>query len=97
MSIEMTPQVQDKDELLLHVQLVFQRVMQYVSPEGRSQPVIARRRRTLNTRLRDGQINVLDGTRVDPSTKSGIPELCLFGTPSEELMISLTPHIVLSH
>jgi len=96
-SIEMTPQVQNKDELFLHVQLEFLRVMQYVSQEGRSQPVIARRRRTLNTLLRDGQMNVLDGSSVDPSTGSVIPDLSLFGTPSEELMISLTPHIVLSH
>jgi hypothetical protein len=92
----MTPQVQNKDELLLHVELVLFGVMQYVSQEGRSQPVIARRRRTLNTRLLDGQMNVLDGGSVDPSTESSIPNLSLFGAPSEELMISLTPHIVLS-
>jgi len=37
-SIEMTPEVQNKEELVLHVQLVFQRVMQYVLQDGRSEP-----------------------------------------------------------
>jgi hypothetical protein len=92
-SIEMTPQVQNQDELLLHVQLAFQRVMQYMSTDGRSQPVIGSRRTTLNIRLRDGQMNVLDGSSMDPNTNSSYPGLSLFG---EELMISLTPHIALS-
>jgi hypothetical protein len=96
-SIEMTPEVQNKEELVLHVQLVFRREMQYVNLGGRSQSVIASRRRTVNIRLRDGQMNVLDGSPVDPGTNKGVPDLSLLGTPSEELMISFTPHIVLSH
>jgi hypothetical protein len=96
-SIEMTPEVQNKEELVLHVQLVFQREMQYVSPGGRSQPVIVQRRRTVNIRLRDGQMNVLDGSSADPETGKGVTDLSLLDTPSEELMISFTPHIVLSH
>jgi hypothetical protein len=91
-SIEMTPEVQNKEELVLHVQLVFRRVMQYALPDGRSQPLIVQSRRTANIRLRDGQMNVLDGSSVDPS----VPGLSLLGTPSEELMISFTPHIVIA-
>jgi hypothetical protein len=95
-SIEITPQIQNKDELLLQVQFVFQRAIQYVSPDGRSQPAFARHRTTLNTRLRDGQMSVFDGGSVDLSADRGIPNLSLFGTPSDELMLSLSPHIELS-
>jgi len=95
-SIEMTPQIQNKDELLLHVQFVFQGDMEYVSPEGRFEPVLARRQTTLNTRMRDGQTNVFDGGSEDLSASRGIPSLSLFGRPSEELMLSLSPHIELS-
>jgi hypothetical protein len=96
-SIEMTPEVQNMEELVLHIRLVFRREMQYVLPDGRSQPIIAQRRRTANIRLREGQMDVLDGSSVDPGTDKGVPDLSLLGTPSEELMISFTPHIVLSN
>jgi hypothetical protein len=96
-SVGMTLEVQNKEELVLHVQLVFRREMQYVLQDGRSEPVLAQRRKTVNIRLRDWQMNVLDGSSVDPETDKGSPALSLLGTPSEELMISFTPHIVPSH
>lgn len=96
-SIEVTPEVQNREDLVLHVQLVFRREMQYVNLGGQSQPLIGSRRRIVNIRLRDGQLNVLDGSSVDPDTNKGVPGLSLLGTPSEELMIAFTPHIVFSH
>ena len=95
-SIEMTPEVQNKEELVLHVQLVFRREMQYVLQDGRSEPILVQRQRTVNIRLRDGQTNVLDGSSADSETDKGVPDLSLLDTPSEELMISFTPHILLS-
>jgi len=95
-SIEMTPEMQNKEELVLHVQLVFRREMQYVLQDGRSEPILVQRQRTVNIRLRDGQTNVLDGSSADSETDKGVPDLSLLDTPSEELMISFTPHILLS-
>jgi hypothetical protein len=40
-------------------------------------------------------MNVVDGSSVDPGTHKGVPDLSLLGIPSEKLMISFTPHIVL--
>jgi len=95
-SIEMTPEMQNKEELVLHVQLVFRREMQYVLQDGRSESILVQRQRTVNIRLRDGQTNVLDGSSADSETDKGVPDLSLLDTPSEELMISFTPHILLS-
>jgi len=95
-SIEMTPEMQNKEELVLHVQLVFRREMQYVLQDGRSEPILVQRQRTVNIRLRDGQTNVLDGSSADSESDKGVPDLSLLDTPSEELMISFTPHILLS-
>ncbi len=107
-NLEMTPRVHDNGEVSMHIDIDISQVDSYNDLGGISQPVIGQHKITLDVRMKDGQINMIGGLvqLSDSKTISGVPGLAnipilnrLFTsdqttTSKDELLISLTPHIV---
>jgi general secretion pathway protein D len=107
-NLEMTPRVHDNGEVSMHIDIDISQVDSYNDLGGISQPVIGQHKITLDVRMKDGQINMIGGLvqLSDSKTVSGVPGLAnipilnrLFTSDQttiskDELLISITPHIV---
>jgi general secretion pathway protein D len=107
-NIDITPHIHSEDEVTLKMTLEISSVTGSQNIGGISQPVIGQRRIEHETRLRDGDVNLVGGILEDTETQSlsGYPWLTrvpilkyLFGQEDKErreneIVFAITPHIV---
>jgi len=107
-NIDVTPHIHSEDEVTLKLSLEVSSVSGEQNIGGISQPVIGQRRIEHETRLRDGEVNLLGGILEDTETQSlsGYPWLTrlpvlkyLFGQDNRErqeneIVFAITPHII---
>jgi len=107
-NIDILPQVHENGEVTLHMELDVSQVASYVTIGGIQEPEIGQNKLTADSRLRDGQINLIGGIiqQTDSKSTTGIPGLAsipvlgrLFsGENTEkdrtELVVALIPHII---
>lgn len=107
-TVEITPQVHDANELSLHIDLNVSQVKDRIDVGGVSQPEITQNSVTADIRLREGEVNIIGGIikQTDSKALTGIPGLAhipilgrLFSGENvekdrQELVIALVPHIV---
>jgi general secretion pathway protein D len=107
-NIDITPRVHSEGEVTLKMTLEVSSVSGTQNIGGISQPVIGQRRIEHETRLRDGEVNLVGGILEDTETHSlsGYPWLTripilkyLFGQEDKdrrenEIIFAITPHIV---
>ncbi|HWJ49232.1 MAG TPA: secretin N-terminal domain-containing protein, partial [Candidatus Udaeobacter sp.] len=107
-NIDITPHIHSGDEVTLKMTLEVSSVSGTQNIGGISQPIIGQRRIEHETRLRDGEVNLVGGILEDTETTSlaGYPWLTkipilkyLFGQESKqnqenEIVFAITPHIV---
>jgi len=107
-NIDITPHVHSGDEVTLKMSLEVSSVSGTQNIGGISQPIIGQRRIEHETRLRDGEVNLVGGILEDTETTSlsGYPWLTkipvlkyLFGQENKqnqenEIVFAITPHIV---
>jgi general secretion pathway protein D len=107
-NIDILPQVHENGEITLHMELDVSQVASYVTIGGIQEPEIGQNKLTADSRLRDGQINLIGGIiqQTDSKSTTGIPGLAsipllgrLFsGENTEkdrtELVVALIPHII---
>jgi general secretion pathway protein D len=107
-SIDITPHIHSNHEVTLKMVLEISSVTGEQNLGGVSQPVIGQRRIEHETRLEDGDINLVGGILEDSETRSlgGYPWLAkipilkyLFGQENKdhrenEIVFAITPHIV---
>jgi len=107
-NIDITPQIHSNREVTLKMVLEVSSVSGEVNIGGITQPQIGQRRIEHETRLEDGEINLVGGILQDTETQSlsGYPWLAkipllkyLFGQESKkrnesEIVFAITPHIV---
>lgn len=77
-TVDMTPQVHNREEVTLHIEVTISAVTQYITiggTGGLSQPVISQRKNIADIRLHDGEVNILSGLSEsqDSSTQTGPP------------------------
>jgi len=107
--VDLTPQMHSSNEVTLHIEMEVSQVKSFNDIGGILQPVIGQTKATADSRLKEGEINILIGLTQTQDTTSiaGIPGLInipvlgkiLFGSNSltqdrGELVIALIPHIV---
>src|SRR5215472_10702012 len=107
-NIDITPQIHSDQEVTLKMSLEISSVTGTTNIGGISQPTIGQRRIEHETRLHDGEVNLIGGILEDTETKSlsGYPWLTkipilkyLFGQEQkqrieDEVVFAITPHIV---
>jgi general secretion pathway protein D len=107
-NIDITPHIHSDHEVTLKMVLEISSVTSVQNIGGISQPVIGQRRIEHETRLEDGEINLVGGILEDSETRSlgGYPWLAklpilkyLFGQETKdhsetEIVFAITPHIV---
>ena len=107
-NIDITPQIHADDEVTLKMSLEISTVDGNTNIGGISQPNIGQRRIEHETRVHDGEVNLVAGILEDTETKSlsGYPWLTklpilkyLFGQENkerleDEVVFAITPHIV---
>jgi general secretion pathway protein D len=107
-NIDITPHIHSVDEVTLKMTLEVSSVSGTQNIGGISQPIIGQRRIEHETRLRDGEVNLVGGILEDTETTSlsGYPWLTkipilkyLFGQENKqnqenEIVFAITPHIV---
>jgi general secretion pathway protein D len=107
-NIDIVPHVHSEDDVTLKMVLEISSVTGTQNIGGISQPVIGQRRIEHETRLRDGEVNLLGGIleTTETNSLSGYPWLTkipilkyLFGQESKdqrenEIVFAITPHIV---
>ena len=107
-NIDITPHIHSGDEVTLKMTLEVSSVSGTQNIGGISQPIIGQRRIEHETRLRDGEVNLVGGILEDTETTSlaGYPWLTkipilkyLFGQENKqnqenEIVFAITPHIV---
>ena len=107
-NIDITPHIHSEDEVTLKMTLEISSVTGAQNIGGISQPVIGQRRIDHETRLRDGEVNLVGGILEDSETQSlsGYPWLTkvpilkyLFGQEEKdrrenEIVFAITPHII---
>ena len=107
-NIDITPHIHSGDEVTLKMTLEVSSVSGTQNIGGISQPIIGQRRIEHETRLRDGEVNLVGGILEDTETHSlsGYPWLTkipvlkyLFGQDNKqsqenEIVFAITPHIV---
>jgi general secretion pathway protein D len=107
-NIDITPHIHSEDEVTLKMTLEISSVTGSQNIGGISQPVIGQRRIDHETRLRDGEVNLVGGILEDTETQSlsGYPWLTkvpilkyLFGQEDKErreneIVFAITPHII---
>jgi general secretion pathway protein D len=107
-NIDITPHVHSGDEVTLKMSLEVSSVSGTQNIGGISQPIIGQRRIEHETRLRDGEVNLVGGILEDTESTSlsGYPWLTkipilkyLFGQEDKqrqenEIVFAITPHIV---
>ncbi len=107
-NIDITPHIHDDHEVTLKMTLEVSSVSGTQNIGGISQPVIGQRRIEHETRLQDGEVNLVGGILEDTETQSlsGYPWLTklpilkyLFGQEDKqrqenEIVFAITPHIV---
>ena len=109
-NIDITPHIHNDNEVTLKMSLEISSLSGSETIGGITQPIIGQRRIELDTRLQDGEVNLLGGILEDSETKSlsGYPWLSkvpllkyLFGQENKdhtenEIVFAITPHIVRS-
>jgi general secretion pathway protein D len=109
-NIDITPHIHSEHEVTLKMALEISSVTNTTNIGGISQPVIGQRRIEHETRLADGEVNLVGGILEDSETKSlgGYPWLAripilgyLFAQENKdrsqsEIVFAITPHIVRS-
>ena len=109
-NIDITPHIHSEHEVTLKMSLEVSSVSGTQNIGGISQPIIGQRRIEHETRLRDGEVNLVGGILEDTETNSlsGYPWLTkipilkyLFGQEDKqrqenEIVFAITPHIVRS-
>ena len=107
-NIDITPHIHSENEVTLKMTLEVSSVSGTQNIGGISQPIIGQRRIEHETRLQDGEVNLLGGILEDTETQSlsGYPWLAklpilryLFGQEDKqrqenEIVFAVTPHIV---
>jgi general secretion pathway protein D len=107
-NIDITPHVHSDNEVTLKMSLEISTVTGTTNIGGISQPIIGQRRIELETRLHDGEVNLVGGILDDTETTSlsGYPLLAripilgaLFAQTNkdhqqDEIVFAITPHIV---
>lgn len=107
-NIDITPQIHSDQEVTLKMSLEISSVTGTTNIGGISQPTIGQRRIEHESRLHDGEVNLIGGILEDTETKSlsGYPWLTkipilkyLFGQENkerieDEVVFAITPHIV---
>ena len=107
-NIDITPHIHSEKEVTLKMSLEISTVTGSVDAGGFSQPIIGQRRIEHETRLRDGEVNLVGGILDDTETQSlsGYPWLAripilgyLFAQKDkdhrhDEIVFAVTPHIV---
>jgi general secretion pathway protein D len=107
-NVDITPQVNENNEVSMHVEMDISSVAGYVNLGGINQPIISQNKVVHDLRVREGEVSLLAGLSQtqDTNTVTGIPGLSsipilkwLFSGKSvdhskSELMIALIPHIV---
>ena len=107
-NIDITPHVHSEDEVTLKMVLEISSVTGNQNLGGVSQPIIGQRRIEHETRLRDGEVNLVGGILEQTETQSlsGYPWISklpvlkyLFGQEEKdvrenEIVFAITPHIV---
>lgn len=107
-NIDITPHIHSEHEVTLKMALEISSVTNTTNIGGINQPVIGQRRIEHETRLADGEVNLVGGILEDSETKSlgGYPWLAripilgyLFGQENKdrsqsEIVFAITPHIV---
>lgn len=107
-NIDITPHIHSEHEVTLKMVLEISSVTSVQNIGGINQPVIGQRRIEHETRLKDGEINLVGGILEDSETRSlsGYPWLTkipilkyLFGQENKdhrenEIVFAITPHIV---
>jgi len=107
-NIDITPHIHSENEVTLKMTLEVSSVSGTQNIGGISQPVIGQRRIEHETRLQDGEVNLVGGILEDTETHSlsGLPWLTkvpilkyLFGQEDKErqeneIVFAITPHIV---
>ncbi len=107
-NVDITPQVNENDEVSMHVEMDIDSVAGYVNLGGINQPIIQQNKVIHDLRVREGEVSLLAGLsqQQDTSTITGIPGLSsipIIGNlfkgrnidhSKSELMIALIPHIV---
>jgi general secretion pathway protein D len=107
-NVDITPQVNENNEISMHVEMDISSVAGYVNLGGINQPIIQQNKVVHDLRVREGEVSLLAGLSQvqDTNTVTGIPGLSsipiigwLFKGKSvdhskSDLMIALIPHIV---
>src|SRR5438477_3591002 len=107
-NIDITPRVHANREVSMKLTLEISSVTQRVNIGGISQPIIGQRKIEHETRLRDGEVNLVGGILEDTESNSlsGYPWLTripilkyLFGQEAKdrrenEIIFAITPHII---
>jgi general secretion pathway protein D len=107
-NIDITPHIHSQNEVTLKMALEISTVTGNTNIGGFNQPTIGQRRIEHETRLRDGEVNLVGGILEDSETRSlgGYPWLAkipilgyLFGQTNKdhsttEIVFAITPHII---
>jgi general secretion pathway protein D len=107
-NIDITPHVHSEDEVTLKMTLEISSVTGTQNIGGISQPIIGQRRIEHETRLQDGEVNLVGGILEESESKSlsGYPWLTkvpilkyLFGQEAKdrrenEIVFAITPHVI---
>jgi general secretion pathway protein D len=107
-NIDITPHIHSQNEVTLKMALEISSVTGNTNIGGFNQPTIGQRRIEHETRLRDGEVNLVGGILEDSETRSlgGYPWLAkipilgyLFGQTNKdhsttEIVFAITPHII---
>jgi type II secretory pathway component GspD/PulD (secretin) len=105
-TVEITPQMHDREEVRLHIEITSSIVKQTLNLGGIQAPVVEQNRSITDQRLRDGDVDVLNGLSKaeDSRAFSVIPGLVyvpvlrksLFGTGNSEkdLLIAVMPTVL---
>jgi general secretion pathway protein D len=107
-NIDILPIVHENGEVSLHMELDVSQVASYVTIGGIQEPEIGQNKLTADSRLRDGEVNLIGGIiqQTDSKSTTGIPGLgqipilgrLFSGENTEkdrtELVVALIPHVV---
>jgi general secretion pathway protein D len=107
-NVDITPHIHSENDVTLKMSLEISTVTGSTNVGGFDQPTIGQRRIELETRLKDGEVNLVGGILDDTETRSlsGYPWLAripilgyLFGQTNknhtqDEIIFAITPHIV---
>lgn len=107
-NLEITPHVNDNDEISMHVAVDISQVATTINIGGIEEPEIAQNKIATDVRLHEGEVNMISGIiqKTDTRSITGLPGLAniplighLFNSETKEkdrteLVIVLIPHIV---